>query len=287
MKNSLKKSLGGLASILCVTGIGYLIIFKTSIFMADIRPDHLKGDYVLKHDGLAKLEKAQVAHGMDQWQNCDSLVYLLKTEFTDKKAWLLISPVKADQITYTYVCSPGNLERSSYRSLGTTSNFYISKDEKGIYIEKENEKSYEEFGSVFLYRAVQHLIQFPYMMSSADIFEYMGVEIWNNKEYDLIFATWGSREPTLNADQYIIWINQETGLIDRFDATGRDLTPWAVAQVLFSYEKKEGITYPKTIHVRNKDSGEAIMNFEINDFQFQLNHPEPEQAPEILHIPSG
>lgn len=262
-KRRLKRVLIWSLIISAVLFIVYLILFKTTLLMSDIRPEKLKGNYTLQNDGMAYLENAQSSHGMTIWQEYDSIFYEVETEFVDMKAWFMISPVSEDQITYKYVCQPGNLERSIYHSVKPESEFLISKDKKGIFVKLENDISYDGFGSTFFYRAVQHLIQFPYTMNSANIKEYVGTRKWNGQYYDLIFATWGTMEPNLTTDQYIIWINKNTGLIDRFDATGRDLTPWAIASVRFEYEEKGGLIYPTSAKVINKESGKAIMNFKI------------------------
>lgn len=259
------KWVGIIAVILLVI---YLVIFKTTLFMADIRPDTLMNDNNLENDGRTYLVEAQLAHGISKWKNCDSIVYKSDVEFIDFKASFLIAPVDDELIHFRYVSNPNNEDQNLYSAINSTTNFFISKDEGGIFVKKENEKSYGGFSQTFFYEAVQHLIEFPYLMNSANILEHVGTESWQNNEYDLIFATWGDLEPNLAMDQYIIWINKTTGLIDRFDATGREIAPWAVAKVLFFYESVDGLTYPKTINVTFKDSGDPIMNFSINDILF-------------------
>ena len=83
--------------------------------------------------------------------------------------------------------------------------------------------------------------------------------------YELVFASWKSLEPSMEYDQYIIWINKKTGLIDRFDATGRDIMPFAKARVDFEYSmSKEGLILPNFARVRTASPEERpIMTVKV------------------------
>lgn len=104
-------------------------------------------------------------------------------------------------------------------------------------------------------------------MASANIVECVGQQSWNGRNYDLVFATWNSFELNTEIDQYIIWINKETGLIDRFDATGRQILPFAKATALLFYELNgQKVKTPKIIKVyRNGPQGTLIMDLEVSE----------------------
>lgn len=243
----------------------FLIVFKTNFFLSDIRPGSMKGSYVLKNNGSSLLEDSQIIHGNDSWKKRDSILYLIKQQFNGSRVSFLVSPTGESQLDYEFVSYPSGKYTSYYNSINSGL-FYIGKDKNGIFKVTDGRKEYGGFSKEFFYLAIQHLIEFPFQMESADIVEDVGQQSWNGSKYDLVFATWNNIKPNHEYDQYIIWINKETGLIDRFDATGRQIAPFAKATALFSYEpKKQELIIPKAIEVRrNGPEGSLIMNLEIS-----------------------
>jgi len=59
-------------------------------------------------------------------------------------------------------------------------------------------------------------------LKNAPIISYAGEKEMRGKKYDLVFCTWNTSEPHQEADQYIAWINKETGLMDFTQYTIRE-----------------------------------------------------------------
>jgi hypothetical protein len=47
----------------------------------------------------------------------------------------------------------------------------------------------------------------------------------HGRSYDLVFATWRAAEPQPDLDQYVLWIDRETGLLSKVRYTVRDAVP--------------------------------------------------------------
>ncbi|MEO1447903.1 MAG: hypothetical protein AAFV07_00150 [Bacteroidota bacterium] len=75
-----------------------------------------------------------------------------------------------------------------------------------------------EFGLVVLH----YFLELPYRLRRAPIRRYYGERTLRGQTYDLVFATWKQEAPTPDFDQYILWINRETHLVDYCLYTLRD-----------------------------------------------------------------
>ncbi len=245
-----------------------IIVFKTPLLLADIRPSQLKKQEVPTNNGRALLEESQRAHGMEFWSQRDSLTYLVDQEFTVGISKWLISPVDQMNIQYHYTSYPKDYAKSYYASANhgnEAMNFKVGNGTKGIYkCFLEGDSTFNGYSTEFFYKGMRHLIEFPFEMSSATIVENIGTANWNDQEYELLFATWNELNPSMEVDQYIIWVNKRTKRMDRFDATGRIMTPFARAMVTFEYnDAKEGIVVPKSISVsRIMNGAKEIMKLE-------------------------
>ncbi len=71
--------------------------------------------------------------------------------------------------------------------------------------------------------AYQYFIEFPFRIKEADIVAYIGEKMDNQIKYQRVFATWETAKAKKSHDQYIIWINAQTGRIEKLEYTIRDL----------------------------------------------------------------
>jgi len=85
-------------------------------------------------------------------------------------------------------------------------------------------------------------------ISRAGIMGYVGEEEYNGKKYDLVFATWKTKEANKDFDQYIVWINKNNHLIERVTFTVRENYlpgPTPHANMVFSdFREIEGFKVP-------------------------------------------
>mgnify|MGYP000532131973 CR=1 FL=1 len=70
--------------------------------------------------------------------------------------------------------------------------------------------------------AIQYFTEMIDRIKNAPIISYAGEGELRGKKYDLVFCTWHTEEPTDEADQYIAWINKETGLMEFTQYTIRE-----------------------------------------------------------------
>ncbi|MBX2872899.1 MAG: hypothetical protein KTR30_12385 [Saprospiraceae bacterium] len=75
-----------------------------------------------------------------------------------------------------------------------------------------------EFGLVVFH----YFLELPYRLYHAPIKRYYGQREWRGQTYDLVFVSWESEAANPDFDQYILWINTDSQLVDYCIYTLRD-----------------------------------------------------------------
>ena len=131
---------------------------------------------------------------------------------------------------------------------------------------------------VFALPAIQYFFELPLRLHSAPFLKYAGTAKVEGKKYDLVFATWQELEPHKEHDQYLLYINKETGQLDFANYTVRGLylpAPKSLyGSIRFSNRKttRDGITYPGTMTIQlNRLKKEKRFAHRISTDKLQLN----------------
>lgn len=207
-----------------------LIVLVSSCKVSDIQTDYMKDtvnkEEQLEEKGKALLKEAWLAHGFDK----------LKTHETYQ--------VEATDHWKGALGKMGNLWGDSNKkpitlrfAVGTFDNQVEFKEGKlagqvaGLqswkYYEKENSDSKAEFQKTnkrigFGLAAYHYFFELGDRIMNAPIIRYAGEKEFEGNKYDIIFATWESVEANRDYDQYRIWVNKETKLIDFANYTIRE-----------------------------------------------------------------
>ncbi len=78
----------------------------------------------------------------------------------------------------------------------------------------------------FMLPTVQYFISLPFRVIEAPIAVDAGIVNIDGKSYQRVLATWGSIEPNREYDQYIVFIGQDSGLIEKLEYTVREVMPF-------------------------------------------------------------
>jgi hypothetical protein len=135
-------------------------------------------------------------------------------------------------------------------------------------IEKDPKKI-EDKHLEFIIPTMQYFMELPYRLHKAPIISYMGSTSTDGVEYERVFVTWDNPEPNEH-DQYVLYINKKTGLIDRTTYTIRDNFMWTpkgfYGTALYrDYREVNGILFPFQIDVYPFDNIEkkVVHTFEV------------------------
>ena len=67
-----------------------------------------------------------------------------------------------------------------------------------------------------------YLLEAPLRLRSAEIVRYASTTEFDGQRYDLVFATWGDGNQHKEYDQWLVYINRETGFTDLVEVTITD-----------------------------------------------------------------
>lgn len=97
----------------------------------------------------------------------------------------------------------------------------------------------------FYIPSLQYFNELPFRLLGADLVAYGGERIYRGRTYDLLLATWGSLEPNEQHDQYLLWIDRETGLLAICQYTVREIMMAVTGTIHFEdYREVQGVYFP-------------------------------------------
>ena len=118
---------------------------------------------------------------------------------------------------------------------------------------------------IFGIEATKFLGEVAKGVKAAEFVAYAGEEEVNGQKYDVVFGTWESVEPNDDFDQYVLYINKDTKLIDRVKLTIRKPYFWAPGQkagyasaIFEDYRDVDGFKLPFKQTVFNFDFKEDV-----------------------------
>ncbi|MEL7005100.1 MAG: hypothetical protein AAFN93_20525, partial [Bacteroidota bacterium] len=129
----------------------------------------------------------------------------------------------------------------------------------------------------------------PFRVLQADIIQYAGTEEYNGITYDLVFATWDKQEPHKEHDQWLLYINPNTKMVDLVNATIREYFlpfPKNLSEGTVIYKRKRhesGIYFPEEMTIQlmtpkkeNKYIYKMLMSdYEVDKFLTEQLKPIP------------
>lgn len=122
-----------------------------------------------------------------------------------------------------------------------------------------------------------YVIEAPMRLLGADIIRYAGTKEFNGNQYDLVYATWGKDEPHKEHDQWLVYINKKTGMIDLTELTINDFflpMPPGMKGATIQYEREKtsiGTYLPSLVTIQlgdPKKQKKHVYTFALTDYRF-------------------
>ena len=247
--------------------LAVVLMVLTGCGTADLRTDRLKetgltptaverGKQILAemvqahggHDGLRRFKTADVVL-RDAWPG-----WFTRTFFMP---W----PENNQRMRFQYLLGTftSRVEFMDGQAKGTVKGIQAWKtyeQEPGAEIVFEDDEEIALFLSSYHY-----FFELPFRISKAPIVAYAGEASLQGQHYDLVFVTWNQAEPDETADQYVLWINRDTRLIDYAQYTVRDQANWISSTNHFSeYREVEGIMIPHRQTIISEPGGDDVLH---------------------------
>lgn len=155
-------------------------------------------------------------------------------------------------------------------------NYYEISKQDTVFKDKNHKKNRRK---VFGIAAFQYFSEMVGRIKNAPIISYAGESEFRGNKYDLVFCTWETPEPHMEHDQYVAWVNKETGLMDFTQYTIREsyLKPPGYKMIggaveFANFKEIDGVMIPHeqlvyAIKMREKPN-RNLHRLIISDFEF-------------------
>jgi len=216
--------------------------------LADIRTVDLKNEEFTKANrekGRNLLQAMAEAHGVQAYQQHKSVSAVLRDEWSNGVAKLFAMPWHANnelvQLDYWINTYDSSLQFKEGKAKGTIWGIqnwatYTRQSKTATPVFKKNK------AVKFWLPTIQYFIAMPFAIQEATVVSYAGEATVNDKKYDLVAASWETLAPQKNIDQYLLWINRETKLLDYAQYTVRDMFSFITGTMTYEdYRAVDGV----------------------------------------------
>jgi hypothetical protein len=222
-------------------------------YLADLRPASLEEDTIAAREkGAARLAALAEAHGEEAWRG----FHVMDVKMSD--AW---HGTLMQRFWMPWETSPQELRARFIRGSWTGEVALLDGPHEGRRwgiqgwktwtAERGGEARFAEDETIeFVVPTMQYFLELPLRIQSATVALEAGQEAWRGKAYDLVFATWDTPVPVDDMDQYLLWIDSETGLLARADYTVRDQGDSVLGSAHYlDYERFDGVALATRIEL--------------------------------------
>ncbi len=227
---------------------GLLVSMMSGCSPADLRPASLTHDVVdqmVINRGEALLREVALAHGLAAWEQFETQEVVLTDTWQAPGWW------PADQQTISFKSILGTFTAradlidgpEAGGQLGIQAWQAYERDQAGelILLPADEEMSVQNF----YIPSLQYFHELPFRMLKAENIAYVGEQEYRGTMYNLIFVTWGGFELNEEHDQYILWIDQTTSLINMCHYTVRQAGGLFTGTIHFEdYRDIQGVQFP-------------------------------------------
>ncbi|MEE8148319.1 MAG: hypothetical protein V3T24_11985 [Longimicrobiales bacterium] len=243
--------------------LGALTVAFTFGWLADIRPNAVRDGISEQEEvrGRELLAELARSHGLDRWHSHESL----QVEMSD--TWfgpigLAMNPWAVQSQEIRLGVQVGSwTTRMELMNGPNAGDVWGVQDMNAYFARGDGPAEFDPDPDIsvampadFLAPTFQYFFELPLRIESASVVAWAGEAERDGQQYDLVYATWGSPEPQRHIDQYLIWINRETGRADRVEHTIRDLASSGMGAIVYSgHQERDGVHFPRR--------GEAVVVF--------------------------
>ncbi len=284
-----------------VTSIIFVIIalFFLSGCMADMRTSLVKEEGIRQSQvekGKAILETAWRTHGLQHLKKHDTYSFHGSDIWKGMmgkmgKPW----PEAKSEIEFKYAV--GTFDSQAYFMNGKWKGI-LAGLQSWEYYERDLQQNlqFKEYNKRigFGLSAYQYFFEMLDRLKDVPIISYAGQKEFNGNRYDLVFATWQKAEPHMENDQYILWINRQTKMLDYAVYSLRDNYLKIPGYKAFygsiqfgDYKEIEGIMIPhrQTVYLNQPSKKEKrhlhqliVTDFSFDNFDVSELYPDPKIA---------
>lgn len=242
--------------------------------LADLQPETLKnaeeaaelnakarqvyGAALEQMGGLERFKryKTKTLTGIDQWNSAFVRWFTPATE-SEQRFSATLSRDK-DEIVFRFLN-------------GSRKDEIIGVEAGSTFEERDEKRIYGNAASIRLYLVpLRDYLEWPFTLFDSPVLLYGGSRTISDGAYDVVFASTGRVGPSKRHDQYLIYINRESGLVDYIEFTLRELmASYKGALHYDDFRQVEGLSIPFRIGVSGSvEDNDFVHVFYYEDMRF-------------------
>ena len=264
----MKKSWKIAAVIMAILLIGGFWFLHTP---SDLRPAYL-GDKIAEKDyakGNILLQEMQAAYGgMDNWLAHKTGSYGQIADWYDDKLGIAGWDELPQQFEMTSILGTDDSEFTLLNGPNKGQTWGVK--DWNTYQNKNGQKELipnEKYHHKLIYK--NYWFQFPFRISEAPIIAYAGESTVKGETYDLLFATWGSESPNGKYDQYLLYLDKETRLVEWLHFTLREKVNFVSITAQFAdFKTINGIVSPFSQYITLGNPEDGGRGMHENKYQW-------------------
>ena len=249
-----KKIVLGIFSIIFLSGIGIYMYLQVP---ADLRTAYAKKEgesTIAQQKGRTLLEQSlKTIDPMSQWQELrkQNIQVTLQHFWYHELLKKFVAPVEKSGQKVSFLLKPDNDKnlRLTFLDGQRKGTSWGIQDYKAYKIDKDGIVTWKsDWTTEFNLPSYRFFIFLTFLLSEAELITYAGTEELRGNSYDLVLATWEKWTPHKNADQYLIWINRETKMVEYVQGTVRAIVGRSITTLSLSdYQETLGMKIPFSI----------------------------------------
>ena len=235
-------------SMATTAGLALLLPMLAGCTLADVRTPSIHAaqpDSSLIEKGIALLDRVAESHGYSTWKAFHTQEVIFSDRWQADGFWPAqeqMLSLKSMPGTFTAMATlldgPKAGEQWGLQSWRP----YVRDVAGNLSFEPAQEAATAQ---TFYIPSLQYFNELPFRLLKADHMAYAGEREYRDRTYDLLFVTWGSFEPNVSHDQYLLWIDRETLLISMCQYTIRSAAPAFTGTIHFEdYRAVQGVYFP-------------------------------------------
>ncbi|MFN3196818.1 MAG: hypothetical protein ACE366_00175 [Bradymonadia bacterium] len=225
-----------------------LLLFTAACGSADLRPDTLATQgpqHIDVQRGRALLRDAARAHGIDAWAGITTIEARLQDDWQGFAGALVKPWDEEDVFTLRWVAGTFDAdltfvegERVGERQGLQNGHTWHIEPGESLTIEPDEDTRFNL--SAYIY-----FLELAYRLGTAEHVVALEDGVFRGQKYHRVFATWGALAPHSDADQYIVWINTDTHLVELCQFTVRDKFDFVKSWIYFDEMREiDGLSIP-------------------------------------------
>lgn len=192
---------------------------------ADVRtPEVERASAESARQGRELLERTAQRHGLDAWNRHETLV-TTATDLWPRGGWWPMPEqrFRSELLLGTFTSRVELLDGTAAGEIRGIQSWAPYRRSPGAERVTFLEEPATEI--TFYLPTLQYFTELPFRALSAEIVLNAGEAEHRGRSYERVFVTWGAAEPHIEDDQYLLWIDKETGLVEMVRYTVREFLP--------------------------------------------------------------